>query len=100
VDQASLWLGVVISVVMLALITPGILRLNQGRVLRNGLIWLGIILILALVYHVFGPFGSATSQLPANNLPPAQQTETGMPSTAAPDENRPKLRDESDPSGL
>lgn len=65
-DQATLWLSLLIMVVMTILIAPPILRLNQGKIVRNTAIWLGIVLALALFYRVFGPFDMATQSLPAN----------------------------------
>lgn len=64
-DQATLWLSVLMMVVMTILIVPPVLRLNQGKIIRNTAIWLGIVLALALVYRVFGPFDMATQSLPA-----------------------------------
>ena len=86
-NQATLWLSILMFVTMAAIVTPSILRMNQGRVIRNTAIWVLIVLSLALFYHLFGPFGTATNSLPANSS--AAQGE--QPSNG----NRPNLNEES-----
>lgn len=89
-DQASLWLSILMTVAMAALILPGVIRMNHGRVIQHTAIWVAIVLALALFYHIFGPFGAATDTLPANRM------QTERPAEG----ERPKLADDSEPTPL
>jgi hypothetical protein len=50
---------IILSVVMLAcfalLMAPGVIRMNQGKALRNIALWLAIFCGLGLIYKTFGP---------------------------------------------
>ncbi len=63
-DQLNLWLGLLFMATLAALIMPGVLAANRGKMLRNIAIWLGIFLALALIYRNLGPFDTASRQLP------------------------------------
>ena len=54
-NKTSIILSALITITMVIMIAPSILRLNQGKVLRNAAIWLAIFLLLGLVYQNFGP---------------------------------------------
>lgn len=70
-DQLDLWLSLLFTVTLAALIMPGVVAMNHGKLLRNTALWLGIFLALALIYRNFGPFDTTGQNLP----PPAQTTE-------------------------
>ncbi len=63
-DQLNLWLGLLFSVTLAAIIMPSVIAMNHGRILRNVALWLGIFLALALIYKNFGPFGTVSATLP------------------------------------
>ena len=86
-DQVTIWLGIIWMVTMSVLVLPSVVRMNQGKMIRNAALWLAIVFGLALFYRVFGPFDMAMNQLPAN-------TTTGAP--AAEEGGRPKLIDDSE----
>jgi len=44
-----------IGVAIVIMIAPRILAVNQGKILQNIAIWVGIALILALIYQTYGP---------------------------------------------
>lgn len=44
-----------IGVGIVLMIAPRVLAANQGKILQNIAIWVGIFLILALVYQAYGP---------------------------------------------
>jgi len=67
-DNVTLILSSLMGVAMLILIAPNILRMNQGKILRNIALWLAIFTGLALVYQTFGP-----DKLGGPRLAPAQQ---------------------------
>lgn len=54
-DNVTLILSSLLSIAMLILIAPNILRFNQGKILRNIALWLAIFCGLALAYQVIGP---------------------------------------------
>ena len=87
-DQATIWLSIFILVTLVALRAPAILRLNQGKIIRNMALWMLIALGLALFYHLFGPFDSATSSLPSN--PAAVQEEADIKDG----NGRPRMKDD------
>lgn len=88
-DQATLWLSLLMMAVMTILIAPPILRMNQGKIIRNAAIWVAIVLGLALFYHAFGPFKTVAGSLPVQNV------EKQRANDGAEAHQRPKL-DESD----
>ena len=44
-----------IGVAIVLMIAPRVLAANQGKILQNIAIWVGIFLILALIYKTYGP---------------------------------------------
>lgn len=73
-DQFEIWASMAILVTIAALITPKFLRLNSsGNFLRNAALWLGIVVILVLIYQYFGPFHAADQDLQVNNAASAQK---------------------------
>lgn len=58
------WLRILMMVAALAICAPWALRVlrTDRRVPQYIAIWLGIALILGLIYEVFGPFGPAASR--------------------------------------
>lgn len=86
-NQATLWLSLLMMVVMTILIAPPVLRMNQGKIIRNGAIWVAIVVGLALFYNVFGPFKMASNSLPVTS------SEKDKTDERAEDHQRPKLDD-------
>lgn len=62
-DNVSSILSVLLSLAMIAMFAPSVLRLNRGRALRNAALWIAIFLALGLAYRTIGP--GATSPLPS-----------------------------------
>ncbi|MEJ0062378.1 MAG: hypothetical protein WDO70_04040 [Alphaproteobacteria bacterium] len=89
-DQVSIWLSILWMMTMAAMMTPGILRLNRGKALRNAALWLGIVLTLALFYRAFGPFKNGMQGLPVGSHIEQNNGESASP---APPPGRPKLGD-------
>jgi putative copper export protein len=54
-DNISLAISGLMMVAMIIWIAPNILRLNQGKILRNTALWVAIFLLLGLAYRVVGP---------------------------------------------
>lgn len=54
-DKFSLILAALLTATIVVLITPGVLAMNRGKILRNIALWLAIVLALALGYRSFGP---------------------------------------------
>lgn len=54
-EPVTLVIGSILSLVMIILVTPSIMRRNQGKALRNAAIWVGIFCLLALAYKYIGP---------------------------------------------
>lgn len=88
-DQTAIWASIFILVTIVALRLRKVIAMNRGVMLRNIAIWVGIVLALALFYHLFGPFDMASNHLPAN-----QHTAKNMDTQ---DNGRPNLEDDSDP---
>ena len=55
-DRPELWLSLVYLIAWAALCTPRLLRAARIKRLRNLAIWLGIFLLLVVVYRYCGPF--------------------------------------------
>lgn len=72
-DQWTLWLSLLSGVAMTLLIMPNVLRLNQGRMLRNIALWLAVFVLLGWVYKAFGPFGTVAEQRLGNSQAAEQQ---------------------------
>ncbi len=89
-DQATLWLSLLMMAVMTILIAPPILRMNQGKIIRNAAIWLAVVVGLALVYRVFGPF-----EMAAQTLPTRSQTQE-KPADSGSNKERPQIDETSD----
>lgn len=51
------WMSLVALLMVAILVVPAALRRNRGVVLRNGALWLALIVALVWVYNRFGPFG-------------------------------------------
>ena len=69
-DKASMILYAIMTLALVMIIAPCIIRMNQGKLLRNTAIWLAIFTFLGLIYQNFGP-GSAHelfSQPPGLNM--------------------------------
>jgi cytochrome c biogenesis protein CcdA len=69
-DNVTLILSSLMGVALVILMAPNILRMNQGKILRNIALWMAIFLGLALVYQTFGP-----EKLGGQRLQPASQAE-------------------------
>lgn len=54
-SKAHIIFSCLISITLLVMITPSILSLNHGKVLRNTAAWLAIFLTLGFIYKNFGP---------------------------------------------
>lgn len=50
------WMSLVASLMLLAFFYPAMRRLPRQGLLRNVAIWLGIFVVLGLLYNAFGPF--------------------------------------------
>jgi hypothetical protein len=74
-NQLNLWLSLLFTVAMAALMMPSVVTMNQGKMVRNIALWLAIFLGLAIVYRFFGPFNTVSRQLQA----PASQQENFAP---------------------
>lgn len=74
-NQLDLWLRLLFTVAMAALIMPRVVTMNQGKMVRNIALWLAIFLGLAVVYRFFGPFDTVSRHLQA----PASQQENSSP---------------------
>jgi hypothetical protein len=99
-DQATLWLSLLMMAVMTILIAPPVLRMNQGKIIRNTAIWLAVVVGLALVYRVFGPFEMAGQPLPVRSQgqeKPANSSESKerpqLDETREPEAPRPSSKD-------
>jgi hypothetical protein len=54
-SHMSMILSGLLLMALLVVVSPGILALNRGKILRNIALWLAIFLGLALFYKNFGP---------------------------------------------
>ncbi len=52
----SQWLSLVASLMVLAILYPGLRRMPREGMLRNIVIWLAAFAVLGLIYNAFGPF--------------------------------------------
>lgn len=52
----SQWMSLVASLMVLAILYPGLRRMPKDGMLRNIAIWLAIAVVLGLIYNAFGPF--------------------------------------------
>lgn len=52
----SQWMSLVASLMVLAILYPGLRRMPKDGMLRNIAIWLAIAVVLGLIYNTFGPF--------------------------------------------
>ncbi|MBP7253770.1 MAG: hypothetical protein KBA75_09845 [Alphaproteobacteria bacterium] len=89
-DQATIWLSLLMMVVMTIVVAPPVLRMNQGKIIRNAAIWVAIVVGLALFYNVFGPFKMASNSLPVT------YPEKDKAGERTDDRQRPKLDDSND----
>lgn len=78
-NQFDLWLRLLFTVALAALIMPSVVTMNQGKMVRNIALWLAIFLGLAVVYRFFGPFDTVGRQLQN----PASQQENSAPKEPA-----------------
>jgi hypothetical protein len=72
-----------ILVALVLFVSPSIIAINRGRILRNVALWLALFLGLALFYQTFGP----DSPRPLFQLPDSMvgMGEQAKPSTDVPD---------------
>jgi len=54
-DRFSMILSALLVLTLLVVVSPGILAMNRGKILRNIALWLALALGLALIYQTFGP---------------------------------------------
>lgn len=52
----SQWLSLIAGLMVLAILYPGLRRMPKDGMLRNLAIWLGVFVVLGLIYNAFGPF--------------------------------------------
>lgn len=90
-DQPGIWVRIIMLVICAALITPGLLYYSRGNILRNIALWLGIFLLLGLIYQSFG----LGETIITGQNPPAAGVETEPGLDPAPENSRPKLGDDS-----
>ncbi|MBI1272562.1 MAG: hypothetical protein GC131_00550 [Alphaproteobacteria bacterium] len=74
-EKAGLWLSMLAAVAMALFILPGVVAMNQGRMLRNIAIWLAVFALLGWIYKAFGPFDTAAESRHGAISPPAQESE-------------------------
>jgi len=75
-DMVGQIISGLIGVAIVLMIAPRVLAANQGKILQNIAIWVGIFLILALVYQTYGP-GKLEGQVTGN---PTDSTSLSRPS--------------------
>lgn len=85
-DKVSQILAALMGVALVILISPGILAMNRGRILRNIALWVAIFLGLALVYQNFGP-GKHGLNPPFFAESPALPSDQGEADNDAPDDS-------------
>ncbi|NBX72938.1 MAG: hypothetical protein EBZ69_03820 [Alphaproteobacteria bacterium] len=57
-ENLGLWLSLLTGIVLVLFLGPNIFRFNQGKILQNVALWLGIFVLLGWFYKLFGPFGT------------------------------------------
>jgi hypothetical protein len=52
--DAGTWAGLAALLMALAIVLPRVLRIRGGEALRHVALWLGLAVVLALLYSAFG----------------------------------------------
>jgi hypothetical protein len=87
-SKTTIILSVVITMCFVLMMAPSVLRMNQGKALRNIALWLGIFCALGLFYKTFGPESdhplfsvppgiAMRAQRTTNIVPPGTKTDDG-----------------------
>lgn len=58
-STSTILLSSLAAILMAAIVAPGVIAMNRGKMLRNIAIWLAIFLLLGIVYNNFGPWHTA-----------------------------------------
>jgi hypothetical protein len=74
-DNLTLWLSLITTVVLAMFIMPSVIAMNQGKMVRNIAVWLAIFVMLGWVYKAFGPFDTVAEQRYGAKPPVAEQSE-------------------------
>jgi len=82
-DSVGQIISGLIGVGIVLMIAPRVLAANKGKILRNIAIWIGIFLVLALVYQTYGP-GKLEGQQAGNESPQSTEQPTSSRTTDEP----------------